>query len=54
MPGRCLVGFHGSVSSNSQVHYTVKEKRKQGANTYFDHFPIFPLVMALIHLVKFY
>ena len=31
-PGRCVVGFQGSVAS-SQVHYAVKEKRKQGAST---------------------
>lgn len=31
-PGRCMVGFQGSVAS-PQVHYAVKEKRKQGAST---------------------
>lgn len=51
-PGGCLLGFHGSVSSNSQVHCTVKERRKRGASTHI--LTVFPMVMALSHSVNFY
>ena len=51
-PGGCLLGFHGSVSSNSQVHCTLKERRKRGAGMH--NLTIFPMVMALIHSVNFY